>query len=39
MAHFLKITLYPTSFESTKDWLHQFFENRFFEFGDYEDAI
>ena len=31
--------IYPTSFESTKDWLHQFFEHRFFEFGDYEDAI
>lgn len=34
-----KNPIYPTSFESTKDWLHQFFENRFFEFGDYEDAI
>jgi len=34
-----KNPLYPTSFESTKDWLHQFFEHRFFEFGDYEDAI
>ena len=31
--------LYPSSFESTKEWLQQFFENRFFEFGDYEDAI
>ena len=34
-----KNPLYPTSFESTKGWLHQFFEHRFFEFGDYEDAI
>ena len=31
--------MYPTSFESTKDWLQQFFEHRFFEFGVYEDAI
>ena len=31
--------IYPTSFESTKHWLQQFFEHRFFEFGDYEDAI
>ena len=34
-----KNPIYPISFESTKDWLHQFFEYRFFEFGDYEDAI
>ena len=27
--------LYPTCFESTKDWLQQFFVYRFFEFGDY----
>ncbi len=31
--------LYPTSFEATKDWLNQFFEQRFMEFGVYEDAI
>ncbi len=31
--------LYPTSFETTKIWLHQFFEQRFMEFGVYEDAI
>ena len=31
--------LYPTSFETTKAWLHQFFEQRFIEFGTYEDAI
>ena len=34
-----KHSLYPTSFESTKDWLIQFFEQRFLEFGTYEDAI
>jgi len=34
-----KDPIYPTCFESTKDWLQQFFEHRFFEFGDYEDAI
>tara|TARA_B100000795_G_C22786304_1_gene434779 strand:+ start:566 stop:2053 length:1488 start_codon:yes stop_codon:yes gene_type:complete len=31
--------LYPTSFETTKNWLNQFFEQRFLEFGTYEDAI
>ena len=34
-----KNPLYPSCFKSSKDWLYQFFENRFFEFGDYEDAI
>ncbi|WP_309300262.1 hypothetical protein [Aequorivita sp. CIP111184] len=32
-------SLYPTSFETTKAWLSQFFEHRFMEFGAYEDAI
>ena len=32
-------SLYPTSFETTKSWLSQFFEHRFMEFGVYEDAI
>ena len=32
-------SLYPTSFKTTKAWLHQFFEQRFMEFGAYEDAI
>jgi len=32
-------SLYPTSFGATKDWLNQFFEQRFIEFGIYEDAI
>ena len=40
--HFGTLTenpIYPTAFDSTKDWLQQFFEHRFFEFGVYEDAI
>lgn len=32
-------SLYPTSFETTQAWLQQFFEQRFMEFGAYEDAI
>ena len=31
--------LYPTDFEEAEKWLSEFFENRFFLFGDYEDAI
>ena len=31
--------LYPTNFEEADKWLEDFFENRFFLFGDYEDAI
>ncbi|MFM2358986.1 MAG: hypothetical protein RLY16_979 [Bacteroidota bacterium] len=30
---------YPIGFEESKQWLDQFLENRFAEFGDYEDAI
>lgn len=30
---------YPTSFKEAKLWLQQFFEERFLEFGTYEDAI
>ncbi len=30
---------YPTNFKEAKDWLNDFFEERFFLFGDYEDAI
>lgn len=33
------IQLYPTNFKSTRDWLDQFFNERFCEFGVYEDAI
>lgn len=32
-------SLYPTSFKATEDWLQQFFDQRFMEFGVYEDAI
>jgi deoxyribodipyrimidine photolyase-related protein len=32
-------SLYPTNFEAAEDWLDQFFEKRFMEFGIYEDAI
>jgi len=31
--------LYPTNYKQTKDWLKQFFDQRFMEFGVYEDAI
>ncbi|MFS4494475.1 cryptochrome/photolyase family protein [Maribacter sp. 2308TA10-17] len=31
--------LYPTNFETTKSWLQQFFDQRFMDFGVYEDAI
>ncbi|MDN3643762.1 cryptochrome/photolyase family protein [Lutimonas halocynthiae] len=31
--------LYPTNHSITDKWLDQFFENRFMEFGPYEDAI
>ncbi len=31
--------LYPTSFKTTEAWLQQFFDQRFMEFGVYEDAI
>jgi len=31
--------IYPTTFQEAGNWLQQFFEFRFYEFGDYEDAI
>ncbi len=31
--------IYPTNFEEADNWLNDFFENRIFLFGDYEDAI
>ena len=34
-----EISLYPTNHVSTSEWLDQFFEHRFMEFGPYEDAI
>ncbi|MEZ5345843.1 MAG: cryptochrome/photolyase family protein [Pyrinomonadaceae bacterium] len=30
---------YPTTFKESRDWLKQFLEVRFAEFGDYEDAL
>ena len=39
LGNLSKYSLYPTNFETTKAWLHQFFEHRFMEFGIYEDAI
>ncbi|MEZ5347535.1 MAG: cryptochrome/photolyase family protein [Pyrinomonadaceae bacterium] len=30
---------YPTTFKESRDWLKQFLEERFAEFGDYEDAL
>ncbi len=32
-------SLYPTSFQASKKWFQQFLEQRFVEFGTYEDAI
>ena len=32
-------TKYPSDFVSAKNWLNNFLEERFIEFGDYEDAI
>lgn len=32
-------TLYPIDFASAEQWLDQFLENRFFDFGEFEDAI
>lgn len=31
--------IYPTTFKESEEWLQQFLENRFTEFGEYEDAI
>jgi deoxyribodipyrimidine photolyase-related protein len=31
--------IYPTTYDESKNWLKQFFETRFLEFGEYEDAI
>ncbi|MDB0006719.1 cryptochrome/photolyase family protein [Flavobacteriales bacterium] len=31
--------LYPTNFESSKKWFDDFLQNRFYDFGIYEDAI
>tara|TARA_R110000787_G_scaffold246766_4_gene352503 strand:- start:2269 stop:3753 length:1485 start_codon:yes stop_codon:yes gene_type:complete len=34
-----KNSLYPTNFKTSKQWFQQFLEQRFLEFGTYEDAI
>jgi deoxyribodipyrimidine photolyase-related protein len=34
-----KAPLYPIDYETSEAWLQQFFEQRFHEFGSYEDAI
>lgn len=34
-----KAFIYPTTFTESRDWLKQFFQNRFAEFGEYEDAL
>jgi deoxyribodipyrimidine photolyase-related protein len=34
-----KQILYPVTFKESKKWLEQFLEERFFDFGPYEDAI
>ena len=34
-----KSPLYPVHFKAASEWLKQFFEERFFDFGPYEDAI
>jgi len=39
LGHMTEQSLYPISFEATQSWLDQFFEQRFMEFGTYEDAI
>lgn len=35
----VEIQLYPTDFEGSRKWFQQFLEQRFDEFGPYEDAI
>lgn len=34
-----KYPLYPAHFKTAREWLRQFLENRFFDFGAYEDAL
>ena len=31
--------IYPSTFEKSRNWLHDFFKNRFSDFGIYEDAM
>ena len=39
LGHLTKYPFYPQDFKTTKTWLKQFLDNRFKEFGPYEDAI
>ena len=39
LGNLTEYSLYPTNFEDTNNWLQNFFEQRFMEFGVYEDAI
>ncbi len=39
LGNLSNISIYPTTFEESEKWLYHFFEVRFHEFGDYEDAI
>lgn len=38
-GEFNAMFIYPTTFDESKNWLKQFFETRFEEFGPYEDAM
>ncbi|WP_333780776.1 cryptochrome/photolyase family protein [Tenacibaculum pacificus] len=39
LGNLTEYSLYPTNFKNTKQWFVQFLEQRFLEFGTYEDAI
>jgi len=39
LGHLTKYPFYPQNFKTTQIWLRQFLDNRFREFGPYEDAI
>lgn len=39
LGYLTEYSLYPTNFKTAQDWLTQFLEERFMEFGPYEDAI
>lgn len=39
LGYLTKYPFYPQDFKTTKSWLKQFLDNRFQEFGPYEDAI
>ena len=39
LGNLTEYSLYPTNYKTTKQWLYQFFEHRFMDFGTYEDAI